>query len=148
MTVDEVAKRVKRDARTVRRWCSEPKGRLYNIALRDQEGAWRVPEEWVVQYEKEHPPATITPMSVMGMPADNALVLLDGFLAEYRKDREDDRAEMAELRREVQELRAMLAERHVDARRRDEQTDAAITEWRELKEALKASKRPWWRFGR
>jgi hypothetical protein len=121
LTVREAAALIPRDERTIRRWCG-PGGPLHTIALRDTDGQWRVPQEWVDAWLAEHTEAE----------AEADLPVTEQYGAVIEALREEIkravRAEMGALRQELLATRKEMA-------RRDELLIAALQE----------AKKPWWR---
>jgi len=149
LTVEEIAELVNRTPRTVRRWCAEIGMPFYGDARRDDNGSWRVPESKVKAYlDKEQMKQAVGDSAAKEDTAvvrtDNGLALLGAMASEWRMIQEETLSEVSALRQEIEELRGALAEQHDDVNRRDELTDRAITEWRELREELH-NHQPWWR---
>jgi hypothetical protein len=123
----ETAQMVRRDERTVRRWCA-PGGQLDGIALRDQDGQWQIPLAWIEEWLGAH-----------AEPEGGTLLANEQYAAVMEVLREEVGAA---VRNEMDALRLDLAAAREDTRRseerRDQQLMAAIR-------ALQEARIPWWR---
>jgi hypothetical protein len=142
LTVKEVAPRVKCDERTVRRWCQDDTHPLYLLAIRDQEGRWRIPVSWVEQWEAEHSDED-TALSKLDAPT----VIVQRLLETLEERDKQLRADMeTEIRKAVESEVSVVRERlDVSEQKRDQQNIEFAKGVMELRRELAKANRPWWR---
>lgn len=157
LTTKEVATIVKRDERTVRRWCQEVDGPLHVIAIRDSEGQWRIPQSWVDQWLTDHTDdkralavtdtRPILAEDVLERLAEKLGPVLAPVIAEKVNAAVSEAIapfseKIATIQSEMQTIRARA---DVAETKRDQQNVEFAKSQMELRRELEKANRPWWR---
>lgn len=157
LTTKEVAALVKRDERTVRRWCQEQDGPLHVIAIRDSEGQWRVPQSWVDQWLTDHADdrRALTVADTRPILGDDVLERLADKLGPVLAPTIAEKVNAAvseaiapfneKLATVQSELQTVRVRADVAEQKRDRQNIEFAKGMMELRQELAKANRPWWR---